>query len=189
VLTCIAKFGIVVPFLYFSMRALNFSTSTTLSLHVGVSHNPYPVSSVRGIEGASWNNKRPCGVSFAFQVRKHLVEPHVDVASNIFKQAPSGPDGSQEPMHFRPEVTVIFLASSLPGETEWLAGVSPDNAINSSKSICLQLFTTQLPYICVARHAWPVLPQHGAAVRVNLTERDGLKSARPFEAQREAADS
>jgi len=154
-----------------------------------VGHNPNSVSSVRGIDGTSWNNCRPRGVAFAFQVRKHFVEAHADVSSNILKQSPSGPDGSHEPFNFWPEVTVIFLASSLPGETEWLAGVSPDNAINSSKSICLQLFTTQLPYICVARHAWPVLPQNLPAVGINLAEHDGFKSARPLKPEAEAANA
>jgi hypothetical protein len=85
---------------------------------------------MRGIDGASRNNKRPAGVAFAFQVRKHLVEAHADVPSNIFSNDPTGPDGSHEPMHFRPEVTVIFLAAALPGLTKWLAWVSPADDVN-----------------------------------------------------------
>jgi hypothetical protein len=71
---------------------------------------------VRGIDGASRNNNRPAGVAFAFQVRKHLVEAHADVPNNVFSNNPTGPDGSHEPVHFRPEVAVIFLAASLPGK-------------------------------------------------------------------------
>ena len=85
---------------------------------------------MRGIDGASWNNKRPAGVALAFQVRKHAVEAHVDVPSNIFSNDPTGPDGSHDPMHFWPEVTVIIRAFSLPGVTEWLAWVSPANKLN-----------------------------------------------------------
>tara|TARA_R110000744_G_scaffold378045_1_gene493706 strand:- start:207 stop:488 length:282 start_codon:yes stop_codon:yes gene_type:complete len=85
-----------------------------------------------GIDGASWNNNRLAGVAFALQVRKHFVEAHADVSSNVLKQTPSGPDGSHEPFNFRPEVTVIFLAFSLPGMTKGLAWVSPANKVGSS---------------------------------------------------------
>jgi hypothetical protein len=85
-----------------------------------------------GIDGASWNNKRPAGVAFVFQVRKHFVEAHVDVSSNIFSNDPSGPCGNHDPTHFRPEMTVIFLAPPLPGETKGLAWVSPANNVNGS---------------------------------------------------------
>jgi hypothetical protein len=95
-----------------------------------VGHNPDSVPSVRGIDGASWKYNRPCGVAFAFQVRKHLVEAHVDVPSNIFSNDPTGPNGSHEPMHFRPEMAVIFLAASLPGKGEGLAWVSAGNNVN-----------------------------------------------------------
>jgi hypothetical protein len=70
---------------------------------------------MRGVNGASWNNKRPCGVTLSFQVRKHVVEAHADVASNVLSNDPSGPEFSHEPIKFRPEVAVIFLASALPG--------------------------------------------------------------------------
>jgi len=119
------------------MRFVNvsFLSPFPVSDAFGVSQNPDPVSSVRGIDGASWNNKRPCGVSFAFQVRKHLVEAHADVSSNILKHTPSGPDGSHEPFNFWPEVTVIFRAFSLPGRAEWLAWISSANNVNMSNCI------------------------------------------------------
>jgi hypothetical protein len=85
---------------------------------------------VRGVDGASWNNNRLAGVAFGLQVRKHLVEAHCDVTSNVFSKEPSGPEGNQEPIHFRPEVTVIFLALSLPGMTKGLAWVAPANKVN-----------------------------------------------------------
>jgi len=90
---------------------------------------------VRGVNGASWNNKRPAGVTLSFQVRKHVIEAHADVASNVLSNDPSGPEFSHEPTKFRPEMAVIFLASSLPGSGERLAGVSPANNVNWSVNV------------------------------------------------------
>ena len=60
---------------------------------VGVpSHNGNSVASVRGVDTASWNNKRLCFVAFTFLVRKHLVERQTDDSSNIFPNNPSGLD-------------------------------------------------------------------------------------------------
>jgi hypothetical protein len=115
--------------------SVGFSFVCAPLLTVIVGNNPDSISSVRGIDGASRNNKRPAGVAFAFQVRKHLVEAHADVTINIFSNDPTGPGGSHEPMHFRPEVTVIFLASALPGLTKWLAWVSPADDVNRSDCI------------------------------------------------------
>ena len=88
-------------------------------------HNGDAVSSVRGIDGTSRNNKRLAGVAEGFQVRKHRVECHVDDSSNILTNDPSGPEFLYNSEHLWPEVTVIFRASSLPGNTERLAGESP----------------------------------------------------------------
>tara|TARA_R110000765_G_scaffold21896_1_gene56277 strand:+ start:383 stop:598 length:216 start_codon:yes stop_codon:yes gene_type:complete len=70
---------------------------------------------MRGVDGTSWNNKRLAGVVRTFQVRKHLVEAHVDEASNIFANNPTGSDFLYKPEIFRPEVTVILIAFALPG--------------------------------------------------------------------------
>jgi hypothetical protein len=55
-----------------------------------VGDDPDSVSSMRGIDGTSWNNNRPCGVAFTFQVSQHLVETHRDVTSHVFSKHPSG---------------------------------------------------------------------------------------------------
>jgi len=149
-----------------------------------VGHNPDSIPSVESTFGASWNNKRPAGVAFAFQVRKHLVEAHVDVTSNIFSNDPSGPEGSHEPMHFRPEVTVIFRASSFPGEGKGLAGVSPCDDVNRSNVIC-----RQAPDIVEDRHIRPVFRQDLAWVFLDLAERDGFKAASGLKPKAEAADT
>jgi len=105
---------------------LNVPVPVFASFAVGVSNNPDPIPAMRGVEGASWNNKRPAGVALAFQVRKHLVEAQVDVSSNILKNAPSGFSRggrklSYKSHNLRPEMAVIFLASALPGKGKRLA--------------------------------------------------------------------
>ena len=88
---------------------------------VGVSHNPDSVSSVRGIDGASWDNKRFAGVAFALQVRKHCVERHVDNASNVHANEPTSLEFLNNSKHFWTEIAVIFIALSVPGVAERLA--------------------------------------------------------------------
>jgi hypothetical protein len=65
-------------------------------------------------------------------------------------------------------VTVILRAPSLPGLTEWLAGVSPANKVNWSN-----IFTTQLPHVFKLGNIRPVFTQYSTAKRLNLTERNG----------------
>jgi DNA-binding XRE family transcriptional regulator len=106
---------------------LPFSSSVRpefVSVVLGVAHNPKPVSSVRGIDGASWNNKRLAGVTFGFQVRKHCVETQGNVSINILENAPSWSLCLHNCKYFRPDMAVIFLASLLPGNGEGLAGIS-----------------------------------------------------------------
>jgi hypothetical protein len=89
---------------------------------------------VRGVDGASWNNNRLDFIAFAFQVRTHLFEFHVDDSSNVLTNDPSGPGFRNNSKHLRPEITVIRLALSLPGTTERLAWETPGKQGCSSKS-------------------------------------------------------
>jgi|TARA_A100001391_G_C4972462_1_gene253039 hypothetical protein len=74
---------------------------------LGVAHNPESFSLVGRIDGASWNNKRPRGVAFTFQVSEHLVETQGDVTINIFENAPSGSFLCNNFVQVRPDVAVI----------------------------------------------------------------------------------
>jgi hypothetical protein len=87
---------------------------------------------VRGVDATSRNNKRNCGVACTFQVRKHLVERQIDDPRHIFAKDPSGLELFNNSEHFRPEVTVVFLASALPGDGKGLAGESSGNNRNCS---------------------------------------------------------
>tara|TARA_R100000908_G_C3643713_1_gene78719 strand:+ start:104 stop:445 length:342 start_codon:yes stop_codon:yes gene_type:complete len=105
----------------------------------GVFHSPPPfsvsddedsISSVSGIEGTSWKYKCLRGVTRVFQVKKHVVEFHADDPSNILTKDPSGLYFAYDSIHFFPECSVIFLASSFPGDRIGLAGKSPANKLN-----------------------------------------------------------
>ena len=97
---------------------------------LGVGQNGTPFSSVRGIDTASWNKETLDFVTFCFQRRKHLVECQIDDSRHSLTNDPSGLEFSYNSEHFRPEVTVIILASTLPGNGEWLTGESSGNNVN-----------------------------------------------------------
>jgi hypothetical protein len=128
-LTCAVR-----PEKQFSVRSPFRITKVSLlsphSVALGVCQNPDPHPLVRGFNGTSRNNKRPCGVTETFQVRKRSVEPQRDVPSNIFKQTDSGSFFGNNGKYKRPEITVIFLASLFPGSTKRLARVSAANKLN-----------------------------------------------------------
>jgi hypothetical protein len=60
---------------------------------VGVCNNPDAIPSVRGIDGASWNNKWGDFIPDAFQVRKAALEAQwfVNKTSHIFANDPLRP--------------------------------------------------------------------------------------------------
>jgi hypothetical protein len=97
-----------------------------------VGQNCDPIPFVRGIDTASRNNERLPGVTDVFQVSKHLVECQIDDSRHIFTKHPSGPEFSYDAEHFRPEETVIVLASLLPGNGKRLARESSRNKVNCS---------------------------------------------------------
>jgi hypothetical protein len=75
-------------------------------------------------------------VAAGFQIIKHLVECHWDEARNIFTKDESGSEFVNNPQHFRPEVTVICRALSLPGNGKRLARESSANKVNWLK-VCV----------------------------------------------------
>jgi hypothetical protein len=76
---------------------------------------------VGSFDTASWNNKRLRGVTLGFQVKTHIIECHIDEATNVFDNDPSGFLGFNNFIHVRPEVSVVFLAFLLACKTPGLA--------------------------------------------------------------------
>tara|TARA_R110000823_G_C15877679_1_gene494741 strand:- start:511 stop:930 length:420 start_codon:yes stop_codon:yes gene_type:complete len=139
---------------------------------------------VRGVEGASWNNKRPAGVALSFQVRKHVVEAHADVASNVLSNDPSGPEFSHEPTKFWPEVAVIFLAPSLPCNTKGLARIPSANNVNWS-NVC----SLQFPHVPMDWNIRPMFCQYLTRKFFNLAKGNRFKSACSLKAEAKSAYS
>ena len=152
---------------------------------MGVGHNPGPLSPVRGVDGTSRNNKRPDGVPEGFQVRKHSVEAHFhrNKTRDILAKHPSGMDSFDNSSHFRPEITVIFMAAALPGNAEWLAGESPANKVNCAKFISFDIADIRHPH-----HVGPMFLEDREAEGITLHLADAFHP-RPFQAQVETANA
>jgi hypothetical protein len=148
----------------------------------GVRHNPNSVSSVRRVDGTSWNNKRPCGVANGLQVRKHLVECHLDDSKNIFANDPSGSLSLNNCEHRWPEVTVILFACLLAGATKGLAGESSCNDV-ASDSLAWPLGDVVNDW-----HTWPVLLQNSPCIFFTLAKCDCFP-AHPLSGQSKAANA
>jgi hypothetical protein len=120
----------------------------------------------------------------SLQVRKHIVEAHADVPSNVLSNDPRGPEFSHEPTKFRPEMAVILLASSLPGCGERLAWVSPANNVN-----CSNVRPFQFSNIFIARNIGPMFGKNLAGEFFNLAKSHRLKAAGAFKSKAEASDA
>ncbi len=74
------------------------------------------------IDGTSRDNGRPAGVTEAFQVSKHSVEPILsNRCRNLLSHENSGPSGTDEFCEDRPKVALVFLARAFTGDGEGLA--------------------------------------------------------------------
>lgn len=67
-------------------KSPRFSGSFAVAVGQTLPDNPDAVAPVRSVDGASWNNNRPAGVAFAFQVSENSVEPQRDEPSNVLAQ-------------------------------------------------------------------------------------------------------
>jgi hypothetical protein len=153
---------------------------------VGVGQYPEAGSSLRGIDGASWNNKCLDGVAECVQVRKHSVETQVDEPSNIFTTDPTGSDLGYKAAHLRPEIAVIVLASLLPGNGIWLARKAAGDNVDGS-DVMFNDLPRQFVDVLVARHIGPMLRQHLLTEFVLFTE-GYRRHASAFKAKAETAD-
>lgn len=139
---------------------------------------------MRGVNGASWNNKRPDGVTLSFQRCGNLVETKFNMSSNILGNDPSRPDLSYKTMHFRPEVSLIRRPTPFSGNAEGLAGIAPADKVDVSSIVC----SIQLADVGMDGDSRPMLSEDGAAEGIDFTEGDGSE-ARLFEAKTEPSDA
>jgi hypothetical protein len=93
---------------------------------VAIGHKPSSIPFVGRIDGASRYNGNPAGVTDAFQVRMHSVEPILSNRSrNLFSHDDSGASGANERGEGRPEVPFVRLPGLLSGNGKRLAGAAP----------------------------------------------------------------
>jgi hypothetical protein len=109
-----------------------------------------------------------------FQVSSTTVEFHRDDTRHILANDPRGPGSFNNGNHRRPEEAVIFLACSLPGETERLAGKS-----SGEKSCPCVAFAGEGSHVIMDGHVGPVLPQHSLGVGFALAKGDRSESCPP----------
>jgi hypothetical protein len=132
-----------VPLVPLTPRLLRFSDS--VSTVEGVfSNNPDPIPSVRGVDGASWNNKRLAFVALGFHLRKQVPEDHPSLKTKdsrrVLKDCPCRLDFGKQSKSFRPEPAVIFFASTLPGNGGGLAGNASCEKVDSDFMVYFALF-------------------------------------------------
>ena len=135
----------------FSKRRFEPVVGSATPRFILTSDNPQSISPVRGIDGASWYIERDDFVPEIFQVSVHLVECQIDDPRHIFTKEPSGPDSAKAAHNFRPEVTVICRASSLPSTTERLTGEPSAHKVN-----CWNIAPVDGCNIGMARDFWPM---------------------------------
>ena len=82
---------------------------------------------------------------------------------NILCQDPVGLNLLYDSKHLRPEVAVIFLASSLPGSTERLAGEPAGN-----KGNCPVVLIGEVPDLSAPVDSRPVFFEYFEAVGISL---------------------
>jgi len=126
---------------------------------------------VRRIDGTSRNPKHRDLITKGFQVSTHLLDPQIEEARHIFAKEPSGSENGKTADHFRPEVTVICRASSLPGTTEGLAREASAHEVNG-----LDPLPVDASYVVVTGHGWPMLFEDLSTVLVNFDLPGNLKT-------------
>jgi hypothetical protein len=129
----------------------------------GVRHNPDAIPAVRGIDTASWQYRRPAGVTLSFQVSKHLVERQPDEATNVLNDDETGPHNAKDASNLRPEVAVICRASLLSGDREGLTGDAPADKVNWTELVTAHLFQ-----VADMDRLGPVVLEHLRAKRIDL---------------------
>ena len=82
-------------------------------------------------------------------------------ARHIFTNNPRGPEFGNNSEIFRPEVAVICLAFSLPGDTVRLARESSANNVN-----WFEVVTSTFSDILMPPHIWPMFSQHFVTIIV-----------------------
>lgn len=158
------------------------------SVAFGVGHDEDPLSLVRRADSASWNNERPDGVAFTFQVAENAVETHADEPSNILSTHPTGPELLDDSKHFRPEPAVVGGSFSFARVRDRLAREAAGEEGWGANAGCPDSVTCDGADVAPLRDFGPVLLEDGVREVRELDLADGAE-ARLLPGKVEPADS
>jgi hypothetical protein len=123
------------------------------------------------------------------KVTEHSLKSSANKSPDVFNEDEARSKLANEAPIFRPKAaSFAFDADALPGLADVLAGEAAADCVNGN-SIAGQSLGGKLSHVMIAGNLRPMLRQHAPAERVNLAERDSLKSARALQSKIEAADA
>jgi hypothetical protein len=159
------------------------------SFAIGVGHNPYPIPMMLGTNGR-------CRDAMPFriepergQVSKNSSEPPRKEPWSVLHDNDTGSNFANETGALGPKARAFASkARALSGETDILARETGADGIDGN-SICAEPTARERFRIVIAGHPRPVFREHGAAMRVDLAERDRAEGAGPLQAERKPPDA
>ena len=146
---------------------------------VGVGNKPDSIPSVGGADTCSWKYERLYAVPFSFQVSTHLFENQPVIPTNkpayVFAHDVARGAFSNNAQHLGPQVALVLLSLSLPGERVWLAREPSCKDINSSSVSCrVEFFDVSMLY-----GVWEVMFKYATWELFPLAVED-VRPAHPF---------
>jgi hypothetical protein len=101
----------------------------SLTLIVGHDEDPLALVRCAAFRRAEYAPRR--SVTHSCQVFDDVGQPQADMSFDVFKEADPGSEKSNTICNPWPEVPRVLLSFTLPGCTEWLAGISPSEDVHA----------------------------------------------------------
>lgn len=158
------------------------------SSRVGVGHDPDSIPSVGSANGGSRNAVPLSIVPERGQVSENVSKPPSKQSCDVFHDDECGSYLANEPGVFAPQAgSFAGKSRAFSSVGQVLTGEAATNDIGP-RSHLGQPVSGQGLNVVMDQHPWPMLGQHLPAERIDFTERDGLKTARPLKPEAEAAE-
>jgi hypothetical protein len=148
-----------------------------------------PVSPVRGTNGGS-RYAVPLRIKpERGQVSENSVKPPSKECCDVLHDDEAGSKLANQTGVFTPETRALAVNSGArPGDADVLAGEAPADGIDGN-SVCRQTLGREGPHVVVTGDAGPMLGEDGAAIGLDLAERDRLKAPGSFEPKRKSSNA
>jgi len=167
----------------------SFAQLPFASIAWGVGNNPNAVSSVRGANGGSWYSVPLRIIPERGKVSENSAKPPSKQSCDVLHDDESGSYLANDASVLEPEPrSFAGEASALSRRADVLAWEPAADDV-CGNSIPSKSVGTEFSDIFIDGHLRPMLAEDFAAEWLDLAERDGFKSAGPFQAQRETANS